>query len=171
MHPPIASPFEEKPQPNDAPLSGRIEWNAARECLVVRYTSTFRGRLRCEIYTGLRTPAAFLGVTLLLPLTVLLLAILWAAQRSKQHSQFSVFPQGWEDVSNMNILSRWAQTKRVFTHQGDFHIKREGTPPGVYLCRESFAPGEAQRLEQIVESLRQSEGANWDEIARAFRSS
>ena len=170
MQPPIASPFEEPLPP--ATLSRRIEWNAARQCLVLRYKSPFAGRLRCEIYGGLREPATFLGATVLLPLTVLLLGMATLAQRSTPPGAFSIFPQGFEDVSGtMTLATPWQGVKSAFVHGGDLFVRRHSlAQPASYLPRENFVDAaESARLLDILESLRAHDGANWEEIAQQFR--
>ena len=171
MKPPIASPHEEdKPV---APVTRRVEWDEERERFVFRYSSGFRGRLRCEVYFGLRTPSAFLGVTLGLPLCVLLLALAELVQRYKKPNEFSVFAWGIEDAATeTSYRTEWEKVKRVSVHKGDFFMRRASfSMPGCYLCRENFADeNEALRLQQITELLQSQNGANWEAVKHQFQS-
>lgn len=170
MQPPIASPFE--PARPDLPVTKRVEWDAERECFVLRYKSPFRGRLRCEIYAGLRNPLGFLGVTVGLPVLALLLAATTKAQDIKSPSQLSVYRWGIEDAAiGMIFKTEWSQLKRAFVRQDDFFIRRAPVLiPYCYFCREDFADqNEAARLCELVESLRAQNGANWEEVVRQFR--
>ncbi|MBW3637945.1 MAG: hypothetical protein KY445_15995 [Armatimonadetes bacterium] len=161
MKPPIASPFpDDKPV---APITKRLEWNEEQDCFVLRYASPFRGRLRCEIYTGLRHPMGFLGVTLFLPITVLLLLLGVSAQRFQKPNEFSVFSWGFKDASTeMTKEVRWDKVKRIILRNGDFFVPcRSLFPPGYYLCRENFADeNEAARLQNLMQLLKDSEGRN-----------
>lgn len=169
----MSKPFSEFPEPlgpHDArPFSGRIEWDVAHECFVLRYASTWAARMRCECRFGLQDPAMGLALALSWPIVIPVLAGTLALQGSSEPSALSIFAWGVRDSTpRMTAEKRWGEFKRVGLRGGDLFVfwRSLSTPaiPGCYFPRECFADDdEARFCEELLLSLWKSGGQTWSQ--------
>lgn len=173
MRPPIASPHGESlPNP---PLTKYIEWNAERDCFVLRYRSSFLGRLRGELHLGMRSihrsPWLIFTMPVALPIVIVFLAFASVAQRFKRPSEFSVFAWGIEyTATEADYRTEWKNISEIFVHNEDFFVELKLSSGSAYcLPRENFAGlAESSHLQNIAKLLREQRGANWDLIVQQF---
>ena len=167
MKPPTASPHEEtKPI---APLTKCVEWNAERQCFVLRYRFSFQSRIRGELHLGTRSLWAMLNIPIGLPIVAFSLIIATLAQRYKKPAEFSVFEWGIEyTATEAAYRTTWENLSQAFVHQDDFFVMLKSFLGGGYcLPRESFAsPTEALLLLEIIELLKTHNGANWEAVKK-----
>ena len=168
MKPPIAPPFGDE----KFLLCKRVEWNAERECFLLRYAPPMWGVLRCESYGIVRHQFSFLLFTLLLPLTLLLVLCLNIRQQFAKPGELSIFEWGFEDDHHgLLIKTEWQHITGILVRNDDVVIQRI-TPhtSDYYMCRECLInESESHRLQRLSESLWLENGANWGEIQRQFR--
>ena len=170
MKPPIASPHvEERPI---APITKRIEWDDERECFVLRYRFSFRGRMRGEMHLGMQSLWTMLNIPLGAPIVAFSLIIATLAQRYKKPAEFSIFEWGIEyTATEAAYRTSWKNLGQPFVHKEDFFVLLQSFLGGGYcLPRESFADeSEALRLLQMIELLKARNGANWEAVKSQFQ--
>lgn len=188
MTKPLPEP-EEIPQ-DARPLSGRLEWDGSQECFVLRYSSSWAARMRCEVGFGMQEPALGLALALSWPVVLPVLAGTLALHSSSQASSLRIFSWGVRDsTQRLSAERRWPEFKRLGLRRGDLFLfwrslsKSVGsnpTIPGCYFPRECFADAdEALFCEEMLLDLWQSQGQSWSQarnrllaretVRRAFR--
>ncbi len=155
-------------EPEDTrPLSGRIEWDAAHECLVLRYSSSWAARMRCECRFGMQEPALGLALALSWPLVLPILAGTLLLHASNRTSRLRIFAWGVRDSTpRLTAEKRWPEFKRLGLRGGDLFVFWRSTSkpaiPGCYFPRECFADDdEARFCHELLLDLWQSQGQNW----------
>ena len=176
MRPPIASPHGEsypnRKSSSGVPLTKKVEWNAERDCFVLRYRISFWGRLRGETYLGIQLPWLIPFIPLNLPIVAFSLIIAIFAQRYKQPHEFSVFSWGIEyTATEATYRTEWKNVGKILIHNEDFFVMLEPFTRGSYcLPRENFMDAmQASCLQNIAESLQAQNGANWEMIRDEFK--
>ncbi len=156
------------PEPEEArPLSGRIEWDEASESFVLRYSSSWVARMRCECRFGLQEPVMGLALALSWPIALPVLAGTLILHTSEHASSLSIFEWGVRgSTPRLSVEKRWSEFKRLGLRGGDlfvfWRLLSNFTIPGCYFARECFADDdEARFCEEMLLDLWKSQGQNW----------
>ena len=195
MKAPIPSPFGDEPALVAPQLAWPqpLVWDARNQCFALRYQSPMRAKLRCLPKELRRAPLQFLllfilapvwfmwtaGLRLPLPIHLALSLILsplsflaimvfqWNSNKSPGLA--TIRAEGLADQFPAKTAAyRWADLKRAVEDDGDlfFYV---GANKGSYFPREAFAnPNDGQLFFYLVQSLIESGGANWNELAQKY---